>query len=300
MAQKRAPGTAYHGRLAIVRTRPHRERGIQPLPGVLPGQGQGPYAIAQEIAMQPPVDGTLQSLDASQVGLSKIVRVMTRFLILPILVYGVYLIAHGHSTIGGGFQGGAVVASGVALLIVTFGSRDISKSLKASHLDTLMSIGLLTFIGLAFGGLGHSPFFRNFLVGSPVFGHIPPSGSNAGGIWEGGVAPLMEIGVGLLVAAGLTAILLVMARQARMAEGEVSRRVGLVLKVGGEPMTMKAWTVVMLVLGVIALGVMMAFITAPTPVTKTVLTTSFIALLVVGVVGPIVLRNKNTDWHLEK
>lgn len=298
MTQKEAPGPLCDGRRVNVRVRRHRERGVQPLSRVLPDQGQHPHGRPQTMAMQPTADITLQSPDASQLGLSKIVRVMTRFLVLPILVYGVYLIIHGHSTAGGGFQGGAVIASSVALLIVTFGSHDISKSLKASHLDVFMSIGLLMFIGLAFGGLTSSPFFRNFLVGSSIFGHIPPSGSNAGGVMGGGVTPLMEIGVGLLVAAGLAAILLVMAREAGMAEGEISRRVKLVLEVGGEPMmTMKMWSIVTMIIGVVVIGMMGVVASAPSPTTKTALSIAFVALVVVGVVGPIVLRNRNTDWH---
>ena len=52
--------------------------------------------------------------------MSKIVRTMARPLVLFILVYGLYIIMHGHLTPGGGFQGGAVFASGVAMMIVAF------------------------------------------------------------------------------------------------------------------------------------------------------------------------------------
>jgi len=117
---------------------------------------------------------------------------------------------HGHLTPGGGFQGGAIVASGVALLLVAFGSHNLHKSLKERHLSILESGGGLIFIGLAFGGLA-TIFFYNFLVGSPIFGHIPPSGPNPGDIWTGGVIPFMNLAVGLKVLAGFSAILLVMA-----------------------------------------------------------------------------------------
>jgi len=143
--------------------------------------------------------------------MSKIVHNMASFLILPILIYGLYLIMHGHSTPGGGFQGGAVLASGVALLIVAFGSHSTHKSVKVPHLPILMSIGLLIFIGLALGGMFHSTFFHNFLVGSSIFGHIPPPGPNPGEMSGGGMIPFMNLAVGLKVLAGLPAILLVMA-----------------------------------------------------------------------------------------
>lgn len=142
--------------------------------------------------------------------MSKIVRTISSLLIFPILTFGLYIIMHGHLTPGGGFQGGAVFASGVALLIVAFGSYDIQKRLKEHHLSILESSGALMFIGLAFGGIA-IVFFYNFLVGSPIFGHIPPSGPNPGDMWTGGVIPLMNVAVGLKVIAGLSVIVLVMA-----------------------------------------------------------------------------------------
>jgi len=142
--------------------------------------------------------------------MSKIVRTISNQLILLILIFGLYIIMHGHVTPGGGFQGGAVVASGAALIIVAFGSYEVQKRLKERHLSILESSGALIFIGLAFAGMA-TVFFYNFLVGSPVFGHIPPSGPNPGDIWTGGVVPLMNLGVGLKVLAGLSAIVLALA-----------------------------------------------------------------------------------------
>lgn len=151
--------------------------------------------------------------------MSKIVRTMTNFLIMFILLYGLYIIVHGHLTPGGGFQGGAVFASGVGLLIISFGSQSINKGLKEHHLSIIESSGALVFIGLAFGGMA-TLFFYNFLVGSPIFGNIPATGSNAGDMWTAGVIPIMNIGVGLKVLAGLSAILLTMALATNMKEVE--------------------------------------------------------------------------------
>ncbi len=69
--------------------------------------------------------------------LSKIVRTISNQLILFILVFGLYIIMHGHVTPGGGFQGGAVIASGVVMMIVAFGSSEIKKSLRERHLSVV-------------------------------------------------------------------------------------------------------------------------------------------------------------------
>lgn len=110
-------------------------------------------------------------------------------------------------------------ASGVALLIAAFGSCKVHQKLKEHHLSVLESGGGLIFIGLAFGGLA-TVFFYNFLVGSPIFGRIPAPGPNPGDIWTGGVIALMNLGVGLKVLAGLSAVVLVMALAAGMREKE--------------------------------------------------------------------------------
>ena len=142
--------------------------------------------------------------------MSKIVRTIANLLVPFILMFGAYIVIHGHITPGGGFQGGAVLASGIALLVVAYNSSKVQKYLKESHLSIIESSGALMFIGLAFAGLAVT-FFFNILIGSPIFGQIPPAGSNPGFIWTAGVIPLMNIAVGLKVIAGLTAIVLVMA-----------------------------------------------------------------------------------------
>jgi len=141
--------------------------------------------------------------------MSKIVRTVANFLILFIFTYGLYVIMHGHVTPGGGFQGGAVFASGIALLIVAFGAKSVHRKLKEHQLSVLESSGALLFIALAFAGIT-TVFFYNALVGSSFFGNIPPVGANPGDIWTGGLIPLMNVAVGMKVIAGLGSILLVM------------------------------------------------------------------------------------------
>jgi energy-converting hydrogenase B subunit I len=142
--------------------------------------------------------------------LSKIVRTVANQLILFILIFGLYVIVHGHLTPGGGFQGGAVIVSGVVMLLVAFSSQELKKSLRERVLSIMESTGALILIGLALAGIG-TVFAYNFLVGTPIFGRIPPTGPNPGDIWTGGVIPLMNLAVGLKVIAGLSAVVLAMA-----------------------------------------------------------------------------------------
>ncbi len=152
-------------------------------------------------------------------GMSRIVKTVTNITFPLVLIYGLYVIAHGHLTPGGGFQGGAVVASGLSMILVAYGSVWTMKKINEKHLSSLESLGALGFIGLAFLGLIFGTwFFNNYLVGDEfLFGEV---GRGAANIYTAGVIPLMNFAVGLKVIAGLFAIVLVMAYATRLKEGK--------------------------------------------------------------------------------
>jgi energy-converting hydrogenase B subunit I len=157
----------------------------------------------------------------SEKGMSVIVRTVTRFIYGLILVFGFYVIMHGHLTPGGGFQGGAVVASAFALLLVAFGAAGLKGRLNKKILQTLEEIGALAFLGLAFAGIG-TAYFYNLLAGSgtPFFGVPVAYGPNAGILNSGGLLPLMNWAVGLKVMTGIACIVIVMLIGARKEETE--------------------------------------------------------------------------------
>jgi len=143
--------------------------------------------------------------------MSKIVRTVTNLVYGFIIIFGFYVIAHGHLTPGGGFQGGAIVASAFALLLVSYGGLNAKKFLKKDLLSLMESCGLTMFILLAFLGLGIT-FFYNFLANSGSwFGDIVVIGINPGNMNTAGVIPLMNIAVGFEVLSALGVIVLVMA-----------------------------------------------------------------------------------------
>lgn len=138
---------------------------------------------------------------------SKIVEIAAAMLAAPIITFGLYIIAHGHLTPGGGFQGGTVIATAFALLFVAFGKK-ATDSLRKELLVALECTALLGFIGLAYLGLSKT-FFFNFLANSGLlFGETVSFGPNQGLVNTAGVIPLMNIFVGVEVSCGLTIIML--------------------------------------------------------------------------------------------
>jgi len=153
-------------------------------------------------------------------GMSIIVRTITRLVYGLALVFGFYVIMHGHLTPGGGFQGGAVVASAFALLLVAFGAAGIKGRLNQHLLQTLEEIGALAFLALGFVGIG-TAFFYNLLANSgSLFGGSVPIGPNAGVFNAGGTLPLMNWAVGLKVMTGIAAVVIAMLIGARKEETE--------------------------------------------------------------------------------
>jgi len=137
-------------------------------------------------------------------GLSPIARTIACILTLPIIVFGLYIIIHGHLTPGGGFPGGAIMATLVALFLVTFEDIELERSL----FSLLESIALIAFIMIAFIGISNS-FFHNFLANSQlIFGRSVSFGHNPGYLNSGGTVPLMNIAVGFEVFSAISIILM--------------------------------------------------------------------------------------------
>jgi energy-converting hydrogenase B subunit I len=153
-------------------------------------------------------------------GMSIIVRTVTRLVYGLALVFGFYVIMHGHLTPGGGFQGGAVVASAFALILVAFGAAGMKGMLNRHLLQAVEEIGALAFLALGFLGIG-TTFFYNLLANSgPLFGASVPAGPSVGVFNSAGTLPLMNWAVGLKVMTGIAAIVIAMWIGARKEETE--------------------------------------------------------------------------------
>ncbi len=131
-------------------------------------------------------------------------------------IYGVYIIIHGHLTPGGGFQGGAVVATMAAFLLVSHGGKNLLSFAKPGFYSGIETTGLLVFITTGFLGLS-ATFFYNFLAGrGGLFGAVIPIGPNSGILNSAGTISVMNMAVGLEVIGGLSLILIYMFKGIRL------------------------------------------------------------------------------------
>jgi len=101
--------------------------------------------------------------EAQNGGMTLIVKTVTRLTFGLILLFGLYIAAHGHLSPGGGFAGGVIMALAFTHLMLAFGSETALRKLSKNAASFLEGLGGLVFVGVAMLGFIAGPFFRNML-----------------------------------------------------------------------------------------------------------------------------------------
>lgn len=135
------------------------------------------------------------SNDDRKHGMTLIVKTITRLTVGLILLYGIYVVTHGHLTPGGGFAGGVVIALSLVHLMLAFGKETAFRTLSKSGAAILESVGAVMFVLIALLGLIWAGFFFNFLPKGTPFE-----------LFSAGMIPLANIAIALKVGAGLFSI----------------------------------------------------------------------------------------------
>lgn len=109
-----------------------------------------------------------------------------------ILIVGVYIFIHGHLTPGGGFPGGAMIASSILLMYLS--DDNFKEKMNAFNVLEGTSGILIIILGLI-GLFAFNSFLYNFL----------PSG-NIGELFSAGLTPILYVLIGLKVGSELSNI----------------------------------------------------------------------------------------------
>ena len=126
-------------------------------------------------------------------GPSEILRTAARFLAPILFLFGTYIFVHGHLTLGGGFQGGVVIASAVVLSI--FGAP--ARQLSHRAMTTIESLSGASYVALAVLGL--------VLAGGFLDPTFLPEGS-LGALVSAGAIPVIYSVVGIKVGTELAGV----------------------------------------------------------------------------------------------
>lgn len=130
---------------------------------------------------------------------SVVVATICRILAPFLQIYALYVIMHGHSSPGGGFQGGVIMGASFILLVISTGAAASRKRFSEKANDILDSLGVFLYAGI---GLACLLLGANFLDYSilPV-GDSPEMARYLGMLG-------IEIGVGISVMAIMVSIFL--------------------------------------------------------------------------------------------
>ena len=127
-----------------------------------------------------------------QTGMTLIVKTITRLTVGLILLYGIYIVLHGHLTPGGGFPGGVIIALSFIHLMLAFGKDTALERLNQARASILESLGAIMFLGIALLGFLGGYFFVNFINKGKAFN-----------LFSAGIIPLCNIAICFKVGAGL-------------------------------------------------------------------------------------------------
>ncbi|MCW8935121.1 MAG: Na(+)/H(+) antiporter subunit B [Gammaproteobacteria bacterium] len=125
---------------------------------------------------------------------SEIVETATELLLPMIILFGVYVFLNGHLSPGGGFQGGAIIASGTMFLLLALPKSHISRLLIAiTESLSGFSYVVVGVLGVVMAG----GFLDNRFISSGTYGNL----------FSAGAIPLIYSFIGLKVGFELSAVL---------------------------------------------------------------------------------------------
>jgi len=133
-------------------------------------------------------------------GMSLIVKTVTRLTVGLILLYGIYIVLHGHISPGGGFAGGVIIALSFIHLMLAFGRKATLQRISKPVISLLESAGALLFLAIPLIGFMAGYFFKDWFIskGRPF------------DLFSAGTIPLSNMAIALKVSMGLFAIFFVL------------------------------------------------------------------------------------------
>jgi multicomponent Na+:H+ antiporter subunit B len=130
-----------------------------------------------------------------------IVKTLCRFLIPFIQLFGLYVIAHGHGSPGGGFQGGCILAASFVLILIAFDLAEAKKRFSEKLNNFFNSFGVLIYTGTGWLCLLLGGNYLDYGKLSKILS-VDPVQARYYGVFA------VEVGVGITVMAVMVSIFL--------------------------------------------------------------------------------------------
>jgi multicomponent Na+:H+ antiporter subunit B len=160
----------------------------------------------------PEEPGGFERIDELWVPPDRIVTTICRFLIPFIQLFALYVIAHGHHSPGGGFQGGVILGASIVLMAVSMNLRASLDRVAERTAALLAALGILIYAGTGLLCVLLGGRYLDYSALAGLLGTGPVEARSLGIL-------IVEIGVGVTVMATMIAIYRTLASAGRMDEG---------------------------------------------------------------------------------
>lgn len=143
-----------------------------------------------------------------------IIQTVCRVMTPLIQLFALYVIAHGHYSPGGGFQGGCILGATFILMIIAYDISWVKRRLSENLNNIMVALGVFIF---AFIGLICLILGTEYLNYSILHKILPANPVKARALGTFGI----EVGVGITVMAVMVSIFINLASFGRHEKGEV-------------------------------------------------------------------------------
>jgi len=153
-----------------------------------------------------------ERLDTAWVHYDLIVKTTCRLVIPFIQIFALYVIAHGHYSPGGGFQGGVIMGASLVLFAIVFNLRSAMRRMGVRVIMFLAALGIAIYAGI---GILCMLLEKNYLDYSALANIlvVDPASARSHGIF------VVEIGVGIVVMAVMVLLYYTLASAGKHDEG---------------------------------------------------------------------------------
>ena len=153
-----------------------------------------------------------ERLDSAWVPYALVVRTTCRLVIPFIQIFALYVIAHGHYSPGGGFQGGVIMGASLVLFAIAFDLRSAIRRMGERVIMLLAALGVGIYAGFGILSMLLGKNYLDYSVLANLLAFDPASAHSHGIL-------IVEIGVGIVVMAVMVLLYYILASAGKHDEG---------------------------------------------------------------------------------
>ena len=151
-------------------------------------------------------------IDSEWIPYNLVIRTTFRLIMPFILTFGLYVIAHGHYSPGGGFQGGVILGAAIILSAIAINLRIAIKNVSEKLIVFLCGLGVFIYASVGTLSMLYKSNYLDYSALSTILG-VGKVAARSHGIL------IVEIGVGITVMAVMAALYYNLASAGKQDEG---------------------------------------------------------------------------------